>query len=70
MAFLEIYHKFNDMDSNDFAVIEFTIEQSKERGFIDETWPECDFNQNKIDEFKASLKGLTWIEYLKSTKEL
>jgi len=64
MAFLEIYHTFNSMDSDDFAVIEFTMEESKERGFIDDTWPECDFDQKKIDAFKSSLMGLTWDDYL------
>ena len=70
MAFLELYHRFDDMEEEDFSVLEFTMEQSKERGFIDENWPEnMDFNDDKIDEFKSTLEGLTWVEYLKSEEK-
>lgn len=63
MAFLELYHKFDDMEPDDFAVLEFTLEESIQRGFYTEAWPDCELDHAKVDEFKATLVGLTHDEY-------
>lgn len=70
MAFLELYHRFEDMDEDDFAVLEFTLKESIQLGFYTEGWPDCELNESKVAEFKASLTGLTWDEHIANTEEL